>query len=66
MFLAWRKPITARISQLTGLSVTGHIISDCGDKNKHKVISYVMVYKAVSHVMLPHMCNLVIVPTLVA
>jgi hypothetical protein len=28
------------------------------DKNKHQVTRYVMVYKAMSHVMLPRMCEL--------
>jgi hypothetical protein len=30
----------------------------CRDKNKHQVNSYVMVYKAMSHVKLPCMCKL--------
>jgi hypothetical protein len=36
------------------------------DKNKHQVASYVMVYKAVSHVTLPHIRELSPAPTLVA
>jgi hypothetical protein len=42
-------------------STAGRIISCrrhnslCRDKNKHYMTSYVMVYKAMNHVMLPHM-----------
>jgi hypothetical protein len=36
----------------------------CRDKNKHWVTNYVMVYKAVSHVTLPHMRELFPAPTL--
>jgi hypothetical protein len=35
-------------------------------ENKHWVTSYVMVYKAMSHVTLPHMRELTPAPTLVA
>jgi hypothetical protein len=28
------------------------------DKNKHEVTNYVMVYKAMNHATLPHMCEL--------
>jgi hypothetical protein len=35
-----------------------HYNSLCTDKKKHLVTSYMMVYKAVSHVALPHMCEL--------
>jgi hypothetical protein len=36
------------------------------DKNKHQVISYLMVYKAVSHVTLPRMRKPSLTPALVA
>jgi hypothetical protein len=38
----------------------------CTDKNKHYVPSYMMVYKAMSHMMLPRMQELSHAPTLVA
>jgi hypothetical protein len=38
----------------------------CRDKNKHQMTSYVMVYKAMSHVTLPRMYELSPAPTLVA
>jgi hypothetical protein len=38
----------------------------CRDKNKHWMTSYVMVYKAVSHVTLRRMRELSHAPTLVA
>jgi hypothetical protein len=38
----------------------------CRDKNKHYGTSYVMVYKAMSHVMLAHMRELSPAPALVA
>jgi hypothetical protein len=37
----------------------------CRDKNKHYVTSYVTVYKAMSHMMLPRMRELSPAPTLV-
>jgi hypothetical protein len=43
-----------------------HHTSLCRDKNKHLVTSPVMVYKATSYVMLPHMCKLSPTPTLAA
>jgi hypothetical protein len=65
MFLALRKQLMVNFA--TGrLSIAGHIIILCRDKNKCYVASYVMVYKAMSHVMLPHMHGLSPAPTLVA
>jgi hypothetical protein len=56
-----------RKPQLAGLSITGHVINhSVGDKNKQQVTSYVMVYKAVSHVTLPHKRELSPAPILVA
>jgi hypothetical protein len=43
-----------------------HHNSLCRDKNKHKVTSYMMVYKAMSHVTLPRMRELFLAPTLLA
>jgi hypothetical protein len=66
-FLAWRKPITTRISQLGGLSIVGHIIThpvDTRTNTRWQVIQ--MVYKAMSHVTLPRMRELSLAPTLVA
>jgi hypothetical protein len=37
----------------------------CRDQNKHYVTIYVMIYKAMSYVTLPHMCELSPAPTLV-
>jgi hypothetical protein len=55
-----------RKPQLVGLSIAGHIINQSvGGKNKQQVTSYVMVYKAVSHVTLPRMHELSPTPTLV-
>jgi hypothetical protein len=43
-----------------------HQNSLCRGKTKHQVISYVMIYKAMSHVTLPRMSKLSPAPTLVA
>jgi hypothetical protein len=43
-----------------------HHNSLCSGKNKPWVTSYVMVYKAMSYVMLPHMGELFPTPTFVA
>jgi hypothetical protein len=44
-----------------------HHNSLCRDKNKHYVVSYVMVYKAMDHhVTLPCMRNISFAPTLLA
>jgi hypothetical protein len=53
--------------QLAGLSNAGHVINhSVGDKNKQQVTTYVMVYNAMSHVMLPRMRDLSPALTLVA
>jgi hypothetical protein len=43
-----------------------HHNSLCRDKNKHCVTSYMLVYKAMSHVTLPRMRELSPAPALVA
>jgi hypothetical protein len=43
-----------------------HHTSLCTDKNEHSVTSYVMVYKAMSHVMLPYVHEFSLTLTLVA
>jgi hypothetical protein len=43
-----------------------HHNSLCRDKNKHNVTSYVMIYKAMSHMTLFRMRELSLAPTLFA
>jgi hypothetical protein len=47
-----------KISQLVGLSIAEHMTYFRRDKNKHYVLSYMMDYKAMSHVTLPRMREL--------
>lgn len=65
-FSARSKRISARISQLAVLSIAGHQISQCEDKNKHYVTLYVTVYKAVILVTLLPMLELSLSPASVA
>jgi hypothetical protein len=54
--LAWRKRTTARISQLVGLPIARHIITHSVEARTNTGWPvYVIVYKAMSHVMLPRM-----------
>jgi hypothetical protein len=61
--LVWRKLIIAWISQLGGLSIAGHIITHSVETRTNT--RWPFIYKAMSHVTLPHMCELSAAPTLV-
>jgi hypothetical protein len=60
MSLEYRMQIIVDIFKLVELSVTGQHSSQCWDKNKHYVTSYVAVYKVISYATLPHMRNLLL------
>jgi hypothetical protein len=67
MFLAQRMWITVRILQQAGLLFAEHIKTLlCRDKDKHYMTSYIMVYKAMSHVALPRTRELYPAPKFVA
>jgi hypothetical protein len=66
MFLAWKADNSVNFTAFGFVNCGTHHNSFHKDKNKHRMTSYVMVYKAKTHAMLPHMRELSLACTLVA